>query len=54
MLDVLRMCMVSMGKLGYKSVRIRLLGIISIKIKSFRLVAQNKSAYESETLHTVL
>ena len=55
MCDVSTMCTVSMGKLGYKSVRIiRFLGIISKQTKSFHLVAQHQWVNKSENLHTVL
>ena len=54
-LDILGMCTVSMGKLGYKSVRIiRFLGIISIQTKSFCLEAQHQWVNKSENLRTVL
>ena len=55
MFDVLGVWMVSMGKKGYKSVRIiKFLGVISKQTKSFRLVAKHQWVYKRRNLHAVL
>ena len=45
----------SMGQLSYKSVRIiKSLGVISIRTKSFEVLAQHQELYNSENMYTVL